>query len=501
MRSHAIVSTLLTCLAALAAPQAMSQCFNPSDCDLDGYSPPEDCDDTDPLVYPGAPQQCDGRAHDCNAPGWPMLPPGYSDQDGDGYAECPKGCEVRVSSWATAEYDWTGGSSWNPAIASMGTHLAVVWREEFDVAYRLMVSILDESGRTVVPSRSISMAVEGNSGVSGPALAWSGRELGVAWKNSITDIAFARLSPSGALLGESDLVASGAYVTPPAMLWNGSEYGLFWATALRDYQDCAGYRTGIYFTRIDVLGRRVAGDTLLSLTCGSPEGDRRVDASWNGSEYAIVLGNSFARLSADGSKIGEDVPFTQAEYLAWAAGHVTHASPSAAASGDARVGFVWVRSDPMTGNTEIMLSQVGLDGQLLLPDQEMSHNPASSAMPALAWTGRDFAVAWIDERDGSKGFRYHPGEVYFRLANCQDCNDQNARAYPGALELPGNFTDENCDGSLDPCSPLRPWRNHGDFLSCVQSACSELVGDGELTSRECGVVISEAAKSKVGGRR
>jgi len=33
-----------------------------------------------------------------------------------------------------------------------------------------------------------------------------------------------------------------------------------------------------------------------------------------------------------------------------------------------------------------------------------------------------------------------------------DCNGQNAGIFPGGLELPGNQTDENCDGSLGACN-------------------------------------------------
>jgi putative metal-binding protein/thrombospondin type 3 repeat protein/prealbumin domain-containing protein len=58
-----------------------------------GYSSTStDCDDTRAAVYPGAPEVCDGRRNDCNAPGWPALGGLETDNDNDGYAECSGDC-------------------------------------------------------------------------------------------------------------------------------------------------------------------------------------------------------------------------------------------------------------------------------------------------------------------------------------------------------------------------------------------------------------------------
>jgi Putative metal-binding motif/Prealbumin-like fold domain len=59
----------------------------------DGYAGSrDDCDDTRILVWPGAPEVCDGRANDCTAPGYPAPVNETEDGDGDGASECSGDC-------------------------------------------------------------------------------------------------------------------------------------------------------------------------------------------------------------------------------------------------------------------------------------------------------------------------------------------------------------------------------------------------------------------------
>jgi subtilisin family serine protease len=82
----------IDCLGALAS---LGACI---DLDGDGYGLPgsaecsggaaADCDDSQPTVYPGAAQICDGRNNDCSAPGWPTVPANEVDADADGHPLC-----------------------------------------------------------------------------------------------------------------------------------------------------------------------------------------------------------------------------------------------------------------------------------------------------------------------------------------------------------------------------------------------------------------------------
>ncbi len=57
------------------------------DNDSDGYSPPQDCNDNDPGVRPGVAEACDGKDNNCDG----QTDEGY-DKDGDGYTTCGGDC-------------------------------------------------------------------------------------------------------------------------------------------------------------------------------------------------------------------------------------------------------------------------------------------------------------------------------------------------------------------------------------------------------------------------
>jgi hypothetical protein len=83
--SRAAPGAALLLLLSLLAPAAVAT----TDADGDGWAAPPDCDDHDPLTYPGAVEVFDGRDNDCDG----LVDEG-TDQDGDGFLP-PDDCDDR----------------------------------------------------------------------------------------------------------------------------------------------------------------------------------------------------------------------------------------------------------------------------------------------------------------------------------------------------------------------------------------------------------------------
>jgi hypothetical protein len=93
----ALLAVLVACAGRAPTPSggeteaADSGVMLGPDADVDGYRPPEDCDDSNAAIHPGAPEVCNSVDDDCNGrvddddPGVQGVPSWHPDADGDGY--------------------------------------------------------------------------------------------------------------------------------------------------------------------------------------------------------------------------------------------------------------------------------------------------------------------------------------------------------------------------------------------------------------------------------
>jgi hypothetical protein len=100
--------------------------------------------------------------------------------------------------------------------------------------------------------------------------------------------------------------------------------------------------------------------------------------------------------SGVGGTAGATCMATPAIHVSEVAGRSIHAR--AAWTGDG-YGIVW--TDNRDGNTEIYFARIGANGQKVGADVRLTNDPAESFEPTLVWTGSELGFAWNDKRDGN----------------------------------------------------------------------------------------------------
>lgn len=95
------------------------------DGDGDGVLPSEgDCDDTDPEVYPGAEELCNGKDDDCDG-----VSDADFDDDRDGVADCADACPVQVDHASSMTPDGT----WDAPYPEIQQGIDAAWAEGCDI--------------------------------------------------------------------------------------------------------------------------------------------------------------------------------------------------------------------------------------------------------------------------------------------------------------------------------------------------------------------------------
>jgi hypothetical protein len=177
----------------------------------------------------------------------------------------------------------------------------------------------------------------------------------------------------------------------PAVVSNGGGFAVAWS----DERDL---NFEIYFALLDSAGQKIGGDRRITVDDGR---SFLPDLAWSGTEYGVAWSDSrdtgsigdeeiyFARVDAGGNKIGSDLRITDA---------VGDSQEPALVWTGSNYGLAWV--DDRDGDFEIYFNRLSAGGTKLGTDLLVASSPGGAGHPDIAWTGTHFAVVWDDYLSG-----------------------------------------------------------------------------------------------------
>jgi hypothetical protein len=241
----------------------------------------------------------------------------------------------------------------------------------------------------------LSKDVAGGGWHSGVDAAWTGSGYAAAWRQSALSedvIRFQTLDVAGRPLGDPGRIRPVAIVYAPRVVWTGSEYGLAWWS----HQNVSTYHQ-LRFTRLDAAGAPIGSDLLVVGGIPISIGSALV---WTGSEYGLAWSDErtglreiyFARIGVDGQKIGDDVQITT---------NSDSFGPELLWTGS-EYGLAWIR-DPDGANSSLRFTRLNAEGMTIGEEVEVSTDGGYSVLwDGLAWTGSEYAIAFTSDRGGNR---------------------------------------------------------------------------------------------------
>ncbi len=328
------------------------------DADGDGASVCDgDCDDSDALSYPGAPELCDGVTNNCNDPGWPDTSTAEVDSDGDGFSACAGDCNDASNTSYPGATEVCDG-------------------QDQDCGGDLDMPSCD----TTCDDLELAVAPPASSGSGDVELGDFGYI--VVWSEN-GQVVSRKLHSDGHPDGMQTYISTGSN---PSLAWTGEDYGVVWT-------DNRSGKSAVYFSRLDDNGIPMVVDVLVTDGSGSA-GDPNL--LWTGTEFAMVWSDNrrgqlepyFTRLERNGVKLTDDMRLL--DPLQNVFGPLAFAS-----SGNSYV-IAWSDFVNIQAVTVTLTGAVSSHTQLTdLPDNSFTWFPAS------AWNGAAFAVVWEEYNDGA----------------------------------------------------------------------------------------------------
>lgn len=268
-----------------------------------------------------------------------------------------------------------------------GSEFGVSWEDNRNGNFEIYFARISNFGNIIGSEVRITFDADGS---RFPSLVWALSEFGVSWqehRDGNWEIYFARISSAGAKIGSdiritydpADSGESSIAEFPSPLVWTGSEYGSSWFDT-RDGID------EIYFARISAGGNKIGSD--VRITYSNSDSPRLV---WTGSEFGLSWADyrninwqiSFSRISASGNKIGSDVPITSNSIGAETGSLVWTGS---------EFGASW--DDNRDGNYEIYFARISANGSKIGSEVRITYDSVDSYLPSLAYTGSEYGVSW-----------------------------------------------------------------------------------------------------------
>ncbi len=305
------------------------------------------------------------------------------DADCDGFAGglSTIGPEVRLS--IDDSRDSTG-----PALAWSGNILGVAWTDTRDGNEEVYFTRVDSSGAEIGEETRITDSW-GTSGVA--SVAWTGSEFGIAWADRRTGSTLVtglrKVGEDGIMIGEEVLVPAAAW---GSLAWTGRGWG---AAALA--LDETDYLRKVY---LSVLGEDCGVEAVTVLASVAYSGEwlsfSTPSMVWTGSELGVLWGEDrdaphayyddrlmFDTVAEDGGVTGDAVQ------LLWDTSGTMDAGTIGLAWTGSEYGMVW-------GGTHLSFARVSASGEMGVTTAIAGGDDQTNRYTEIRWTGSEFGILW-----------------------------------------------------------------------------------------------------------
>ncbi|MFZ5874887.1 MAG: hypothetical protein ACOYXU_00630 [Nitrospirota bacterium] len=178
----------------------------------------------------------------------------------------------------------------------------------------------------------------------------------------------------------------------PVPSWNGTRFLVVWQSTRRGPSD--------------IYGAWVSPDGAVAPADGFPISEGPADGlfpdvAWSGDAHLAVWQDLRSRRNWEvyGARVRPDGTVLDPEGLAVGAGSGNRRHPRVAWSGRVFLA-AWMQERPGAG-WDIAATRIAPDGRVLDPEGiVVGGGPGDQTRPAVAWNGRTFVVAWMDARRG-----------------------------------------------------------------------------------------------------